>query len=75
MTYKLNPEIRKIKSKVNLLFPDGMTKTFLNGDITANAVFDTPYIISEISAIGCEINLVLTEQTQLKQNNEMVSFF
>lgn len=75
MTYKLNPEIRKIKSKVNLLFPDGTAKTFLNGDVAANAIFDTPYIISEIRAIGSEINLVLADQAQSKLNNEMVSFF
>lgn len=31
MTYKLNPEIRKITSLVELVFPDGEKRQFENG--------------------------------------------
>ena len=79
MTYKLNPELRKIRSPVTLIFPDGMEKNFESGREIANAVFDKHYLIDEIKADGNVIKLKLMEQARAAVVNwngeEAVSFF
>ena len=62
MTYKLNPEVRKIKSPVTLIFPDGIEKIFKSGSEVASAVFDKHYIITEITAEDSKIKLRPIEQ-------------
>ena len=79
MTYKLNPELRKIRSPATLIFPDGTEKYFESGAEIANAVFDKRYVITEIMAEDSMIKLKLMEQqgkTTINWNREeVVSFF
>lgn len=79
MTYKLNPEVRKIGSPVTLIFPDGTEKIFKSGSEVESAVFDKHYIITEITAEDSKIKLKLMEQQNRPTINwigeEAVSFF
>ena len=62
MTYKLNPEIRKILSPVVLIFPDGTKQQHASGKAAADTVFDHKYLISTLRAINDAIELKLVEQ-------------
>ena len=62
MTYKLNPEIRKILSPFVLIFPDGMKQQYASGKAAADAVFDHKYVISALLAKNDDIELKLVEQ-------------
>lgn len=62
MTYKLNPEIRKILSPVVLVFPDGTKQQYESGKASADAVFDYKYVISTMRAVNDIIELKLVEQ-------------
>ena len=79
MTYKLNPELKKIRSPVTLIFPDGTEKNFASGAEIVNAVFDKKYLISEITAEDSKIRLKLLEQQGKPAINwcgeEAMSFF
>jgi len=78
MTYKLNPEIRKILSPVVLAFPDGTKQQYENGIVTADAVFDHMYVISTVCAVDDVIELKLVEQMAPMMNwsgEEAASFF
>ena len=79
MTYKLNPEVGKIRNPVRLIFLDGTEKNFESGSEVANAAFDKRYIITEITAEDSKIKLKLMEQQEKPTINwigeEAVSFF
>lgn len=78
MTYKLNPEIRKIESPVWLSFPDGTKQQFENGKAAADAMFDHKYLISTIRAVNDIIELKLVEQEAPNMNwsgEDATSFF
>ena len=79
MTYKLNPELRKIRSLIILAFPDGTEKFFASGAELTNAVFDKRYDIAEITAKDNMIRLKLIDQQDMPTINwigeEAVSFF
>lgn len=80
MTYKLNPELRKIRSPVILIFPDSTEKNFESRSEIANAVFDKRYVITEITAEDSNIKLKLMEQQDKRAvvnwiGEEAVSFF
>lgn len=47
MTYKLNPEIRKILSPITLIFSDGTKQHYLNGATVVDAVFNRKYVVSQ----------------------------
>ena len=48
MTYKLNPELRKILSPIVLIFPDGTKQQYESGKAAADDVFDHKYLISTL---------------------------
>lgn len=78
MTYKLNPEIRKILSPVVLIFPDGMKQQYLDGNAATEAVFDRKYVVSTIRAEDDIIKLMLVEQETPSMNwngEAAISFF
>ena len=78
MTYKLNPEIRKILSPVVLIFPDGMKQQYLDGNAATEAVFDRKYVVSTIRAEDDIIELMLVEQETPSMNwngEAAISFF
>lgn len=62
MTYKLNPEIRKIISPIVLIFPDGTKRQYESGKDAVDAVFDHKYTISTLCAVNDIIELKLVEQ-------------
>jgi len=62
ITYKLNPEIRKILSPILLIFPDGTKQQYESGKAAVDAVFDHKYLISTLRAINDAIELKLVEQ-------------
>ena len=72
MTFKLNPEVRKIISPVILVFPDGSQKEYECGSQVADAVFDRRYSISGIKAANNSIILTVQEAEYL---NGTDSFF
>ena len=78
MTYKLNPEIRKILSPVVLIFPDGTKQQYEDGDSAADAVFDHKYLISALRAVDDIIEIKLVEQEAPSMNwsgESAASFF
>ena len=79
MTYKMNPELRKIRSPVTLIFPDSTEKNFESGSEIVNVVFDKRYVITEITAEDSKIRLELVEQQDKPAINwcgeETISFF
>ena len=68
MTYKLNPEIRKILSPVVLAFPDGTKQQYVDGNTVADDVFDHKYLISTVRAVDDIIELKLVEQEAPNMN-------
>ena len=78
MTFKLNPEVRKIISPVILVFPDGSQKEYECGSQVADAGFDHRYIIESLKAEDGVVILTLAEQKIQGVNwtgEEEVSFF
>lgn len=78
MTYKLNPEIRKIISPVVLVFPDGNKQEYDNGEKVTEDSFERKFIVTEIRAVNEKIEVKLTEQEAPNMNwsgEEAVSFF
>ena len=78
MTYKLNPEIRKILSPVMLVFPDGTKQRYESGEAVADAVFDHKYVVSALLAVDDIIELKLVEQEAPNMNwsgESATSFF
>lgn len=59
MTYKLNPEISKITSPVELFFPDGESEKFESGAEVCSAVFENRYIVKELRGKNNEIVIIL----------------
>ncbi len=59
MTYKLNPEIRKITSLVELVFPDGEKRQFENGAEACSAVLENRYVVKEMKAGNGKIVICL----------------
>ena len=61
MTYRLNPEIRKILSSIVLIFPDGAKQHYSDGTSAANAVFEHKYVVSTLRALDDVIEVELVE--------------
>ena len=78
MTYKLNPEIEKITSKL-LIVIDDKEIMFGNGKEAAKKVFDRNYLIDFISAKDNTVVVVLKENKMTDSTKwigeEQVSFF
>ena len=78
MTYKLNPELRKLRSPVVLVFPDGETRAFENGTAVTEAVFDRSYQLEALRARDGVIEVKLAERAAPDMSwcgDEPVSFF
>ena len=78
MTYKLNPEIRKIESPVVLVKPDGQKLKYTSGDLAAEAVFDKQYVVKALRAVDntIEIELDIPVVTGMNwKGEEAISFF
>lgn len=78
MTYKLNPQVRLIKSPVILVI-DEQVKEYRNGDELASQDFDKRYLIESIVARGDAVVVTVKENEQTAIINwigeEAVSFF
>lgn len=78
MTYKLNPELRKIQSPVVLVFPSGETRKYECGYAVAEVDYEQRYLIQEIRAMDNVIEVKLIECAPPDMNwagEETVSFF
>ena len=78
MTYKLNPEIRKILSPVVLVFPEGSKQWYEDGKAATDAVFDHKYVIFTLRTVNDAIELKLVEQEAPNMNwsgESATSFF
>lgn len=59
MTYKLNPEIGKITSPVELIFPDREKRRFNNGAGVCSVVFERRYVVKEINVVDATVEIYL----------------
>lgn len=80
MTYKLNPEVKKIQSPVVVKFSDQeVDMAFESGAALADAVFDRNYLIESLAAEGDSVVLTVRENDTINAVNwvgeEAVSFF
>ena len=78
MTYKLNPELKKIQSPITLAFPDGSSSEYQSGTDVTSAVFEKRYIVASLRAIENSIEIRLEEASVNEINwigEEAVSFF
>ena len=80
MTYKLNPEVKKITSPITIKF-DGSDDVlrFADGIALADADFEKNYLIESVSAKNNSIEITLRENDMVNVVNwvgeEAVSFF
>lgn len=78
MTYRLNPEVKKIASPI-LLLVDGESKEYPNGTALSELTFEKAYLISALTAKDGMIVVTLEENTQINDtawaNGKAVSFF
>lgn len=78
MTYKLNPEIGKILSPIILVFPEGESVCYPDGEAVNDASFEKPYQITAIRAVDNSIEVTLEERKAEEitwNGEEEVSFF
>ena len=78
MTYKLNSELNKIESPINLIFPNGESKKYVNGEAVTEEVFDEAYSVSSITANNNSIQITLCVRSLVPLEwcgNERMSFF
>ena len=76
MTYKLNCELKKIKSPIRIVSP--IKLEFENGKDLCEYSFDKYYLIDGISAKDSVLEIVLIENIQINTTNwigEEQSFF
>ena len=78
MTYKLNPELRKISSPI-ILQGAGANQEYPNGSALAEASFSKNYIVEDVSAKDDSVIVTVSENKQICPINwageEAVSFF
>ena len=80
MTYKLNPDVKKITSPIKIKF-DGSEEVlnFADGVALAEADFEKNYLIDSVSAKDSSIEITLRENDMVNVVNwvgeEAVSFF
>ena len=80
MTYKLNPELKKINAPIILRFADGTeTMSFPDGEALAAAEFGKSYLIDSLFVENDAVILVISENDTVNLVNwvgeEPVSFF
>lgn len=72
MTYKLNPEVSKIKSPVILRIEGGessVDKIYADGAELANAIFEKNYVVRSLAAQGDVIVLTVSENLCVNNTN------
>ena len=70
MTYKLNPEVRKITSPILLSFcGESKSKSFPDGTALADEEFDKNYYIDSISANGGSVIVTVSENARVNAIN------
>ena len=80
MTYKLNPDVKKITSPIKIKF-DGSEEVlnFEDGAALAEADFEKNYLFDSVSAKDSSIEIILREKDMVNVVNwvgeEAVSFF
>lgn len=76
VTYKLNPELRKISSPVVLVIGADRLE-YASGNSAAAAEFDKWYLITEMKAVDSKIEISLEEQIApvTNWNGEEQTFF
>lgn len=77
MTYKINPDVAKMKSPVKVMLPTGEEMLFNTGEEAAAADFSKHYVITEITAKGNVICLAVEEvgMPQMNWVGEEGTFF
>ena len=80
MTYRLNPEVKKIFAPILVKFKDGCpTMSFPDGESLAAAEFNKNYLIDSLSIDNSAVVLCLRENDKVNPMNwvgeEMISFF
>lgn len=78
LTYKLNPDLKRITSPVSLLFPDGTKMQYANGAEVAEASFEKRYLVDTLQAEDGIVVIDLKEPEPMSLNwsgEEAVSFF
>ena len=82
MTYKLNPELRKIQSPVVLVLPDGSETDYPDGIALTEITFTTRYVVQRMLAKGNKVVISLEKGPDMPDNskawatgNEDISFF
>ena len=78
MTYKLNPELKKIQSPITLVLPDGSRSEYQSGTDVTSEMFEKRYTVSSMRAIENSIEIRLEEASVNEINwigEEAVSFF
>ncbi len=73
MTYKLEPGLSRITSRLVLIFPDGGKKEYENGAVACAAVFDKRWRVTEIRAAGNTIE-IRVEEMDMPMNGEETFF-
>ena len=74
MTYKLNPELRKIQSPVVLVIDDTETE-YPNGESLMDLVFEKRYSVEHMSARDNMIVILLQERSDSPECIEEISIF
>ena len=80
MTYKLNPNLKKIQSLLIVII-DGTEREYRNGEDLTEQVFEKPYLVDSITAVDDQIVINLVENdrihtyAEIGQSCESISFF
>ena len=80
MTYKLNPNLKKIQSLLIVII-DGTEREYRNGEDLTEQVFEKPYMVDSITARSNRIVIHLRENdrmnaySEIGQSYESISFF
>ena len=78
MTYKLNPDVKKITSPV-VLVVDGVQQEYPNGMALSEVSFEKQYLVSSLSAQDGKVVISIKENMQINDtswaNGKPFSFF
>ena len=79
MTYKLNPEVKKIAAPIRVRFSEGGEMRFADGAALADAEFAKNYLVEGLTVDDGYVVLTLRENDRVNSINwvgeEQVSFF
>ena len=76
LTYKLEPGLARISSPIVLAMPDGTERKYESGEAVCKAEFEQKYLVMEMRAQDCEIEIRLEMQKNPEINTiDEVTFF